>query len=513
MGTKKMTYKEALHDKDTFSVSWELVPGRGAKEKAQDQVLELARQASEDPRIQSITLTDNPSGKPAIHPFPLADELKALDVEALIHFTCKDKNRSDIESELHALERHGLHNLLVMTGDYTTEGFNGRPKPVFDIDCVHALKMITEMNEGYEIPGHRGKTTTLQATDFNAGAVVSPFKSKEAELMAQYYKLHQKVDHGAQFIITQVGWDARKFDEVRRYTKKYDINVPLIGNIYVLSMPVARMMNKNMIPGCVVTDEFMKDLDSEKAEFKDNKERQLLRSAKLYAILKGLGFDGVTIAGHGMSYDDVAFILDKGEELSANWMELVKEFDYPQEDGFYFFEKDEKTGLNTDLPVDRNNTGSRSNSLFYWSFGLVHKFALSDHAPLYPMIRWFAQRIDKSFLHKPFTYFEYYTKTLTNECQFCGDCVMHELAFQCPMSQCAKNQRNGACGGGKDGWCEVYPGEKKCIYVNMYEKFKHDNKEYSMKIRYAPPNDWDLYRTSSWLNFFNKRDYNYRDKE
>ncbi|MFZ7134073.1 MAG: methylenetetrahydrofolate reductase C-terminal domain-containing protein [Eubacteriales bacterium] len=512
MTSKKMTYQEALLDKNTFSVTWELVPGRGANEKAQDSVLALAQSAAEDPRINGITITDNPSGKPAIHPFPLAEELKEIDVEALIHFTCKDKNRNDIESELHALERRGLSNLLVMTGDYTTEGFAGRPKPVFDVDCVQTIRMIEKMNAGLEIPAHKG-TTHLKETHFFAGAVVSPFKSKEAELMSQYYKLQQKIDNGAKFIITQVGWDARKFDEVRRYMNKYDLNVPLIGNIYVLSMPVARMMNKNLIPGCVVTEQMMKDLQDEKAEYKSNKERQILRSAKLYAILKGLKFDGVTIAGHGLTYNDVKVILDKGEELSQNWEQLVQEFDYPQENGFYFFEKDEKTGLNTDTPVDRRKTGSKSNSLFYWSFGLVHKFALSDHAPLYPMIRWFAQRIDRSFLKKPFTYFEYYTKTVTNECQFCGDCIMHELAFQCPMSQCAKHQRNGACGGSRDGWCEVYPGKKKCIYVNMYEKFKHSGKEYTMKIRNAPPNDWSLYKTSSWLNFFNKRDYNYREKE
>jgi methylenetetrahydrofolate reductase (NADPH) len=121
-----------------------------------------------------------------------------------------------------------------------------------------------------------------------------------------------------------------------------------------------------------------------------------------------------------------------------------------------------------------------------------------------------AQKIDDSVLQKPFTKFEYLTKTVTNECRFCGDCVMHELSFQCPMSQCAKHQRNGACGGSRDGWCEVYPGKKKCIYVNMYEKFKAAGKEETMKEGYVPPINWDLYRTSSWLNFFNERDYNYR---
>ena len=90
---------------------------------------------------------------------------------------------------------------------------------------------------------------------------------------------------------------------------------------------------------------------------------------------------------------------------------------------------------------------------------------------------------------------------------------MHELSYQCPMSLCAKQQRNGACGGSYEGWCEVYPGKQKCIYVTMYDKFKAAGKEEDMKEGYIPPVNWDLYRTSSWLNFFNGRDYNHRKEE
>ncbi|NTW71906.1 MAG: methylenetetrahydrofolate reductase [Eubacteriaceae bacterium] len=510
MTTNKLSYKEAILSKNHFSVTWELVPGRGSKEIAQDQVIETAKKAVADPRISAFTITENPSGKPAILPYPLAKEI--LDItggETLYHFTCKDKNRNEIESQLHAFNRSGLENLLVMTGDYTTDGYAGRPKPVFDIDAVHALRMIRRMNEGYEIPAGK-KTKTLTPTDFFAGAVVSPFKATEPEQMAQYYKMHQKTDNGAQYFITQLGYDARKFDELIKYANKYHIGVPMIGNIFVLSLPVAKMMNKNLIPGCVITNKMLAELEAEKAEFPNNHERQLLRSAKLYAVLKGMGYDGVTIAGHGMSYEDLCFVLDKGEELAPNWLDFVKEFDYPMDNGFYYFEKDPATGLNTDVPVDRSKTGHKSNTLVDKFFGLFHSTVFKESAPFYPMVKWFAKRIDKNFLKKPFTWFEYYSKTFMNECRFCGDCVMHEIAFQCPMSKCPKNQRNGACGGGRDGYCEVYPGEQKCIYVVMYEKLKAHDKEYSMKLRYTPPCNWDLYKTSSWLNFFNERDYNYR---
>ncbi|MBB6217323.1 methylenetetrahydrofolate reductase (NADPH) [Anaerosolibacter carboniphilus] len=509
MSTRKLSFREALLDPEQMSVTWELVPGRGAREEAQESVAQMAELAARDSRINSITLTDNPSGKPAILPYPLALEAKELGIETLIHFTCKDKNRNDIESELHALARSGLPNLLVMTGDYTTEGFGGRPKPVFDLDAVQALRFIRKMNNGFEIPAHKG-SKKLQNTDFFAGAVVSPFKSKEAELMAQYYKMHKKIAEGAQFIVTQLGYDARKFDELKRYMDWYNLKTPLVGNIFVLSLPVAKMMNKNLIPGCVVTDKMVADLEAEKA--KGNvKEQQLLRSAKLYAIFKGLKYNGVTIAGHGIGYTDVKHIIEKGEELSANWLDYVAEFDYPQDNGFYFFEKDPVTGLNTNKIVDRSTTGARAKSTMKdVMFSMVHHLALSEKAPLYPMIKKIAKKIDKSSMKKPFTKMEYWSKSIMLECRFCGDCVMHELAYTCPMSQCAKHQRNGACGGSRDGWCEVYPEKQKCIYVTMYEKFKNAGKEGTMKEGYIPPVNWDLYRTSSWLNFFAGRDYNYR---
>lgn len=504
----KLSFKEALQDPNIMSVTWELVPGRGSHEEAQDSVAKFAELAANDPRIHSITLTDNPSGKPAILPYPLALEAKELGIETLIHFTCKDKNRNDIESELHALSRLGLSNLLVMTGDYTTEGFAGRPQPVFDLDAVQTLRFIDKMNDGLSVPVRKG-SKKLKNTDFFVGGVVSPFKSQESEVMAQYYKLHKKVENGAQFIITQLGYDARKFDEVRRFMDINNLNVPLVGNIFVLSLPVAKMMNKNLIPGCVVTDWLVDTLEVEKS-IGNAKEQQLLRSAKLYAVLKGLKYNGVTIAGHGIGYEDVKFIIEKGEELSSNWLELVSEFNYPQENGFYYFEKDEATGLNTNQPVDTSKTKTGKTTVMDNMFGMVHKMVFSEGAVFYPLVKSAAQKIDNSALEKPFTKFEYLTKTITNECRFCGDCVMHELSFQCPMSQCAKHQRNGACGGSRDGWCEVYPGEKKCIYVNMYDKFKAAGKEKTMKEGYVPPVNWDLYRTSSWLNFFNKRDYNYR---
>lgn len=512
MESKKLSFREAVEKPGVLSITWELVPGRGAWEKSQDFCFKMAELAAKDPRIHGITITDNPGGKPAILASALATETIKLGIEPIIHFTCKDKNRNDIESELYALARSGAENLLIMTGDYPTDGYEGIPKPVFDLDCVHALKLVESMNAGVDIPSIKGGIK-LKPTDFFAGAVVSPFKRDEAEIMNQYYKLHKKVESGAKFIITQLGYDARKYDELRKYVDSQNLKVPLIGNIYVLSTGAARLMNNNTIPGCVVTDAFMKQLATESYQFKNTKERNLWRAAKLYAVLKGLGYDGINISGHGTDYESVQYILDKGEELSSNWRDLVREFDYPLKDGFYYFKKDQATGLNSNEPVDRKKTGSKRFSLKTGMFKLVHKLFFVQKSPFYPLVRFAAKIIDNSFLRKPFTWFEYMTKSITNECRFCGDCAMHDLGFICPMSKCPKQQRNGACGGSFNGWCEVYPNKQKCIYVTMYENFKYSNVEDKLRKGYIPPCNWKLFRTSSWLNYFTGRDYSCKNNK
>ena len=60
---------------------------------------------------------------------------------------------------------------------------------------------------------------------------------------------------GADFLITQVGFDARKFDELLRFMRHNGIRVPILGNVYILNRAVANVMNRGGVPGCVVTDE------------------------------------------------------------------------------------------------------------------------------------------------------------------------------------------------------------------------------------------------------------------
>lgn len=506
MSTNTLSFKEALLNPDSLSVSWEIIPGRGALEDSQENVLRMAEQAAKGGKINAVTITDNPGGKPALLASSMAVEVSRLGIESLIHFTCKDRSRNVMQSELYALERAGLRNLLVMTGDYPAEGYTGRSKPVFDMDSVQALRMIESMNKGEVIAALKGPIT-LRPANFFAGAVVSPFKNTEAELIPQLYKLQKKIKSGAKFIITQLGYDPRRFDELRRYMKLNNLNVPLVGNIFILSAGAAKVMNKNLVPGCVVTDGMLRMLEAEKSQYGNSKDRQLLWAAKLYAVLKGLKYDGVNISGHGLKYQDVECIIAQGEDLSKNWQDIAQEFTALHKEGFYYFEKDETTGLSTDKPVDTKKTGSKKFSLGYKFFEGIHHTFFTKKGPLYPLMKKMILASQGNGWEKFFTGLEYGIKHRTHDCRKCGDCAMLERAYICPMSQCPKQQRNGPCGGSFNGWCEVYPNERKCIYVRAYERLKYDNCESKLSEGYIRPCNWDLYETSSWYNFYAGKDW------
>jgi methylenetetrahydrofolate reductase (NADPH) len=500
-------FKEALLNPSRFPVTWELVPGRGAKESAQEKTIALARQAAEGGKISALTLTDNPGGTPAMSADLMAADILKLGIEPVVHFTCKDKNRNQIESQLYALDRSGIRNLLVMSGDYPVSGYQGRPAPVFDLDPIHTLGLISEMNEGLTYPGVKGDVRQ-QPSEFFPGAVVSPFKATEAEQMAQYFKLKKKIAAGAKFIVTQLGYDARKFHEVLLYMKQNGLNVPLVGNIYILPFGAARMMNRNELPGSVVTDKLLAQIDAERSDPDKGEGARILRAARLYAIMKGMGYSGVHIGGHNIKYELVEKIISQGEALVAQWPDLVKYFDYPIEDAFYYFERDEATGLNKETPVERQNRPLDAPvECAYGISRFSHKMMFEPGKKLYGVMKGFFSKIQgtkaEGILHK----LEHISKVMLFDCKDCGDCALIDVAYVCPMSQCPKNQRNGACGGSYKGWCEVYPGKKHCVYVRAYARLKKHGEEAQLEKNIVPPCNWDLYQTSAWINYYLGKDH------
>ena len=499
-------FRNAMSDPGRFCLVWEQIPGPGAFETRQETVLENARKAARSGKVCAISITDNPGGNPAIATDILCAEIRKAGIDPLVHIAFRDRSRNQAESLLFQLAALDIQNVLILTGDYPSSvGFTGTSKPVFDLDSVNGLRLVAEMNRGMEREILR-KTVRLAATSFFAGVAFSPFKQMEAEVMGQFYKMQKKLEAGADFAITQVGYDARKLHEFRLWLAARENPIPALASIYVLSYPVAKAMHGNNIPGCVVTSKLLAQIAAEFESKDKGKQARLDRAAKMVAIVRGMGYKGAYISGQNLPFESVEYIISKGNELSAKWTDLLPEFDYPQENGYYFFERDAATSLNTAVPARRPQRPARP-PVFLLSW-LVHTLIFDPKGLFFRPMRRLMQLVDSSRpVYRIFHWLERWSKSTMYACKDCGDCALFDTAYLCPVSQCPKDQRNGPCGGSFHGWCEVYPQERLCIWVKAYLRLKAQHKEDEIGRYLIPPCNWELHQTSSWVNYFLGRDH------
>lgn len=447
----------------------------------------------------------------------LAGMLAAAGRQTVVHLACKDINRNGLESAAWRYAAEGCDNILALTGDYPTTEFGGMTKPVFDLDSVSLIELLRRMNEGLVVPGRRGKPETLPSTNFYIGCCVSPFKRLQRELIPQYFKLEKKIEAGARWILPQLGYDMRKFHEIKLFLESRSLQIPVIGNVYLLTRPIAKLFHSGQLPGCVVSDELLADAQRHGAA--QDKGRSFFRclAAKQLAVFKGLGF----AAGYlgGISRADTFFeIIDMARSFGEDdWRDFLPEICYSLPDEFFLFEHDEKTGLSTPdriNPAYARSLERRARSKYvtinYRISRTVHKLMFTRGLWFYNVTARIFARWDKR--QKPGLLFrlaylvERVSKRVLYGCEDCGDCSLTDCAYLCPRARCAKDQRNGPCGGSRDGRCEV-DDNKDCIWAIAYERLLRYGQSQSLLDRPVVIYNPALEGTSAWANTYLDRDH------
>jgi len=494
-----------LEKTNDFLLTFELVPGMAVKGTSVERVLSFTRQAEAEGLLDGLTITDNPGGNPALSPDLLGREIQQMGVDPIVHFACRDWNRYGAFSRALQLARLSIENLLVLTGDYPAEGLEGTAKPCFDLDSATMICMLEGMNRGEEMFCKHGQQTVSEKTNFFLGAAVSCFKYSESETVTQYYKLLKKIGNGAKFAITQVCYDARKFHELKQFVSDSGNRIPLLGSVYVPSLRAIRFMNRVGVPGVFVPQKMLERVEAEARGSDGGKSASLIRAAQLIAVLKGLGYRGAHLAGPP-AYQDVRTIILEFRRIEAQWREFLGEFDFGYPGGFYLYEKNQTTGLNSVKPAEK----SRRSVPAYLNHSVMkafHWLMFNKQAWHYTLVRRTAGFISRhKVLTKLFFGAESLAKSVLFSCQKCGDCALDDMAYLCPESQCPKFMRNGPCGGSEKTRCEVRKA-RPCVWVRVYERLKAQNETTRLKDRCLPPRNWALNNTSSWLNFHLGRDY------
>jgi methylenetetrahydrofolate reductase (NADPH) len=506
------TFREKLTEPGAFVVAAELVTSRGLITHSGRALFDVANQLAADPRFDLLSITDNAGGNAMYSPETLARALRDSGQEVSIHLACKDGNRNLLEARAWELSSEGFHNILALSGDYPVSGHNGTASPVFDIDSVGLLEMLSDMNRGIAEP--RAPEGRLDRTDFYLGCCVTNHKLHEREVMPQYHKLAKKVQAGAEWAFAQIGWNPRKDDELLRWVTHQQLPVKLIANVYLLTPGLARLFHRGRIPGVVVSDDLLAQAEKYGAGPDKGREFFVDLASKQVAVARGLGYHGVYIGGH-MPVDTYDEILTRAARITDDqWREAASGIAYGRPGEFYLYGQDDATGLSdgrprpgyleskrarrTDLPVPARYRFSR----------VMHNTVFSHDAPLFPLGTRVYERLERApkSLARVAHLVEQTAKVPMFNCKDCGDCSLPDIAYVCPEGPCAKNQRNGPCGGTRDGLCEVY--DTECIWGQAYERLKAYGEEDGLLAGPVVVKNNALRGTSAWRNTFLLRDHN-----
>ncbi|WP_135610390.1 methylenetetrahydrofolate reductase [Methanococcoides sp. AM1] len=240
------TFNDALNS-GRFIVTAEVAPPKGTDISAVLEDADLIRGW-----VDAINITDNQRAVMRMSPVAVGKLLMDAGHEVIVQFTCRDRNRLALQSDVLAASVLGIRNLCVMTGDYPTKGDHVGAKPVYDLDSVQLLSVITRMMGGHDMVGNELAGTP----SFTVGAV----SNTDATRRMQMIKLQKKIDAGAQFIQTQAVYDVEGFGEFVESFSHPDVPV-IAGIIPLRSAGMAHFMNAN-IPGIRVGDELISRMES-----------------------------------------------------------------------------------------------------------------------------------------------------------------------------------------------------------------------------------------------------------
>ena len=154
-------------------------------------------------------------------------------VDVVPHIICGGFTREETENGLLDLHFLGIHNLLLLRGDtlksekYFVAEDGGH---TYAIDLV---KQVMGLNKGKYLDENLQHTAP---TAFSAGVAGYPEKHLEAPNMAtDIHYLKQKIDAGAEYIVTQMFFDNRKYFEFVKLCREEGITVPIIPGIKPIS--------------------------------------------------------------------------------------------------------------------------------------------------------------------------------------------------------------------------------------------------------------------------------------
>ncbi|MDQ2775906.1 MAG: bifunctional homocysteine S-methyltransferase/methylenetetrahydrofolate reductase [Acidobacteriota bacterium] len=201
----------------------EILPPRGVDASKEIAGAKLCR----DNGIDCINVPDGPRASARLSAQVTCQLIQErADIEAVLHFCCRDRNILSIQSELLGANAVGVRNLICITGDPPRMGTYPDATAVFDVDSIGLTNIANNLNHGLDIGGNPigSQTSLLVGVGANPGAL-----NMDEELR----RFAWKVEAGAEYVVTQPVFDLNLLELFLKKTEQYKLSI--IAGIWPLT--------------------------------------------------------------------------------------------------------------------------------------------------------------------------------------------------------------------------------------------------------------------------------------
>ncbi len=194
------------------------------------------------------------------------------DVDAIPHVLCGGFTKEDTENLLIDLAFLDIDNVVALRGDALKNEIYFKPDKEGNTYASELVTQISNLNKGIYLDEDLQNSS---CTDFCIGVAGYPEKHMEAPSMdSDIHFLKQKIKNGAEYIITQMFFDNKKFFDFVAKCRASGITVPIIPGL----KPIATKKQLNLIPHRFKVD-LPDDLIMEVVRAKDNEAVQEVGNA------------------------------------------------------------------------------------------------------------------------------------------------------------------------------------------------------------------------------------------
>jgi methionine synthase I (cobalamin-dependent)/5,10-methylenetetrahydrofolate reductase len=205
-----------------FLTMVEIVPPKGTNIRKEIEGARFLKSVG----VDAINIPDSPRASARMSNQALSLLVQQeVGIEAILHYTCRDRNVLSMQSDLLGASALGIHNLICITGDPPKMGNYPDATAVFDVDAIGLVNIVHNLNRGLDIGGN----PIGVGTSFVIGVGANPGVSNIEEEIKRF---EYKVEAGAECAVTQPVFDLGLLEAFLRRIEH--CKIPVIAGIWPL---------------------------------------------------------------------------------------------------------------------------------------------------------------------------------------------------------------------------------------------------------------------------------------